>query len=127
RFAAFLGVVAGQRVRVIDEEIGYSVGIAAGAAQAHNLPDVLDLREFAAKQHGPFASAAIGIALRCAIRLKAGTMRAEPCRMAAAAGEGPVASDTPPALGADRLGTRAHAPGKHVTLPAENLACGFRP
>src|SRR6478736_4639612 len=107
-------------MRIVNEQVLYRIGVAAGAAQSDDLPDVLDRGDLAAEQHGAFPGPTVRMALRCAIGLEAWAMRAEPGRMAAAAGKGPVAGDAPASLCADRLCARTHAPGKHITRATEH-------
>ncbi len=109
-------------MRIVDEQVLHRIGIAAGAAQSDDLPDVLDRGDLAAEQHGAFPGPAVRMALRRAVGLEARAMRAEPGRMAAAAGEGPVAGDAPAALGADCLRAGTHAPGQHITRATEHFA-----
>ena len=122
RIAPLGRLVARQRMGLRHEEVLHGIGIAAGPAQADHVPDLLQRRLRRREEHRPRHRLSLRPAPLPPVRLAHHAMRAEPCRVVPAAGEGPFAADPVPALDRNGLSAVAGAPGEdRLRLAAKNL------
>ena len=121
RFPAGRFVVADQRELGGHEQILDDIGIAAGAAQADDVPVVADVDLVLGQDEGPHVVATIGPHARLAVGFVDQAVRADPGGMAAAARERRIVVETVAADDGDRLGARVKAPRQ-----ARPLACRTR-
>ena len=97
--------LAREAVGLRHEQVLDRVVVAAGAAQAHDLPDVGHGGARFREQHGALLERlAVGPEPRRAVALADGAVAAEPLRVPAAAGEAPAPGDAIAAVDDDGLG-----------------------
>ena len=113
--------VAQHGIALGDEEIRYRIAVAAGAAQADDMPDVGHRRVALWKQQGAQDLAAIRAAQRRAVGAERHDMGAEPARVMAAAGEIPGAGQTKPTGDRAQLGPADRAPGDDAVRRSEDF------
>jgi hypothetical protein len=121
------GSFTGERVARRNEQISYRIAIAAGAFEAHDLPDVMDRGLRFGKQHCSLDRLAVGAEARPALRIDQLRVATEPLGVPDAAGIRPGSAHEIPVLHRDRFSVRpAGTPGEDGLSAAEDFPCDGR-